>query len=403
MIRTEFHHTLADRLRADHATLAARWFERLRDLLPVDARDVFPTESLLDHIPALIVDISLYLRAPQTEAIAANTLVIEKARELGTLRHHQKASLHQLLREYQLLGGILTAFVQEEIVKVPHASAAECVDALARLHQAVDVLMQETVETFVRLYTATISEQADRLEQFTRMATHEWRQPLNSLQFAIELMRHPDLDAARSGRTLDLMARNVAHLVEMTHALERLARMQGTDDGPIMQEVSLTTLANQAARQLREMAEARAVTLRVADDMPVVVVDAGRLELALVNLLSNAIKYADLGKEERHVDVSASLVPDAGCRIVVRDNGVGIPADRISSIFDRFSRAHADRDDLYGVTGVGLGLSIVADCIRVIGARIEVESVEGAGSVFMISIPSEPSTEAVRAVAPLAG
>ena len=245
MISTGFHDGLADRLRAEHATLAARWFERLRDLLPVDARDVFPTESLLDHIPALIRDIGSYVRTPEAEAIVANTLVIEKARELGTLRHHQRASLHQLLREYQLLGNILTTFVQEEMSRLPEPPApADAVDAVARLHQAVDVLMQETVETFVRLYTGTIADQAERLEQFTRMATHEWRQPLNSLQFAVQLLRHPGIEQERRARTLDLMERNVAHLVAMTHTLERLARIGEPTDDPVVQEVSLTTVAS---------------------------------------------------------------------------------------------------------------------------------------------------------------
>jgi signal transduction histidine kinase len=394
MISIRFHDGLADRLRAEHASLAARWFERLRALLPVDARDVFPTESLLDHIPALIQDIGTYLRAPEAEAIIANTLVVEKARELGTLRHHQRASLHQLLREYQLLGNILTTFVQEEIARLPEPPApADAVEAVARLHVAVDVLMQETVETFVRLYTGTISEQAERLEQFTRMATHEWRQPLNSLQFAVQLLRHPGIEEERTARTLELMERNVAHLVAMTHTLERLARMQEPTDDAVVQDVSLTTVAGQAARQLREMAETRDVTIRVADDLPMLVVDAGRLELALVNLLSNAIKYADPAKPTRFVDISAVIDAGGECQIVVRDNGIGIPADRIHSIFDRFSRAHADRADLPGVTGVGLGLSIVADCIRTVGGRIEVESVEGIGTTFVISIPQTPSVD----------
>ena len=394
MISTGFHDGLADRLRAEHASLAARWFERLRELLPVDAREVFPTESLLDHIPALIQDVATYVRAPEAEAIVANTLVVEKARELGTLRHHQRASLHQLLREYQLLGSILTTFVQEEIARLPAPPApAEAVEAVARLHLAVDVLMQETVETFVRLYTGTISEQAERLEQFTRMATHEWRQPLNSLQFAVQLLRHPGIEEERTTRTLELMERNVAHLVAMTHTLERLARMQEPTDDPVTQEVSLTTVASQAARQLREMAETRGVTIRVADGLPMLVVDAGRLELALVNLLSNAIKYADPAKPSRFVDISAVIDAGGECQIVVGDNGIGIPSDRIHSIFDRFSRAHADRGDLPGVTGVGLGLSIVADCIRAVGGRVEVESVEGIGTTFVISIPQSPAAE----------
>ena len=391
-----FAESVAERMRADHAALAGRWFKRLHDLLPVEATEVFPSESLLDHIPALIVDISAYLRAPEAEAIAANTLVMEKARELGTLRHHQRASLHQLLREYQLLGGVLVAFVQEEIVRSSLApSPRECVDVVARLHQSVDVLMQETVETFVRLYTATIAEQADRLEQFTRMATHEWRQPLGSLQFAVTLLRQAPIEPARVTRTLELMERNVAHLVQMTHKLERLARIREGDDDPVVQEVSVTAVAQQAARQLREMAESKDVRVYVADDLPTLTVDVGRLELTFVNLLSNAIKYSDAGKAERIVEVVGGPGSDAECRLVVRDNGIGIPADRIDSIFDRFSRAHADRDDLYGVTGVGLGLSIVADCVRAMGGRVAVESIEELGTAFLITLPRTAAGEGI--------
>ena len=60
-----------------------------------------------------------------------------------------------------------------------------------RLTQAVDVLSQSTVETFVTLYTETIAKQNERLEQFTRMAAHEWRQPLGALQFGVSLLAPP--------------------------------------------------------------------------------------------------------------------------------------------------------------------------------------------------------------------
>ena len=83
MISTDFGDRIAERMRAEHRTLATRWFERLLDLLPVEARAVFPSDSLLDHIPALILEISAYLRNPEDEAIVANTAILEKARELG--------------------------------------------------------------------------------------------------------------------------------------------------------------------------------------------------------------------------------------------------------------------------------------------------------------------------------
>ena len=390
MLTTGFAEVLADRVEADHAVLAARWFERLRELLPVAATEVFPTASLLDHIPALIVDISAYLRAPAEAAIAANTLVVEKARELGTLRYQQRASLHQLLREYQLLGEVLIGFVEEETVKASlEPSPAECVSVVSRLHRSVDVLMQETVETFVRLYTVTISDQAERLKQFTRMASHEWRQPLGSLQVAVALLRQPALEPPQADRTLAVIERNVAHMVEMTQQLERVARVDGRDD-PVVQVVSIATVAEEAARQLQEMADVRGVEIRIAPDLPEISVDVGWLELTFVNLLSNAIKYADPARTIRTVEVAAGPQSEHEVQVIVRDNGVGIPADRIGSVFDRFSRAHTDREELRGVTGLGLGLSIVADCVQAMGGRVEVESAEDQGTAFVMTLPRSP-------------
>src|ERR671912_1210317 len=104
MLMTEFDEVIAARICEQHHELAARWFERLWALLPVEARDIFPTASLLDHIPALIREIGTYVRQPHDLAIVANTAILDKARELGSLRHDQRASLHQVLREYQMLG-----------------------------------------------------------------------------------------------------------------------------------------------------------------------------------------------------------------------------------------------------------------------------------------------------------
>jgi signal transduction histidine kinase len=375
-------------MRANHQLLAARWFERLVELLPVDARDVFPTESLLDHIPALIVEISAYLREPEADAIAANTAILEKARELGALRHAQQASLHQLLREYHVLSGVLVTFVLEEMDRLdvtPEPSAG--VVLVARLHQAVDVLAQSTVESFVALYTQTITDQRERLEQFTRMAAHEWRQPLGALQFGVKLLKVEGLDQARTHRTLEIVERSVDQLVALTQKLETVARMNDAGDNPVDQEVSVATVANEAARQVREMADARSVEIRVGDTLPTLTVDVGRLELVLVNLLSNGIKYSDAAKPERYVEITGGDTGDDLCRIMVSDNGVGIPAASLHTIFHRFTRAHDDRADLKHVGGMGLGLSIVEDSVQAMHGHIEVVSTEGVGTTFVLTLP----------------
>jgi signal transduction histidine kinase len=388
MLITDFGALIAARMRVEHRTLAARWFERLLDLLPVSARDIFPTESLLDHVPALILEISDYLRVPEGEAIASNTAILEKASELGALRHAQRASLHQVLREYQVLGGVLVSFVLDELERASTTpGASEAVQLVSRIHQAVDVLSQATVEAFVGLYMKTIADQSERLEQFTRMAAHEWRQPLGALQFGVQLLREASLDDGRRERTLATVERNVAHLIELTHKLESLARVRTDGDSPVIQVVSASTVANEAARQLREMSDARGVEIRIADSLPSLAVDVGRLELVFVNLLSNAIKYADDGKEHRYVEVLGESLPDGRVQIRVHDNGIGIPAEALGIIFERFTRAHAEHDDQH-VGGLGLGLAIVDDCVRTMGGRIEVQSVEQEGTTFILSLPA---------------
>src|SRR5215831_10130044 len=368
-------------MRAEHRTLAERWFERLLTLIPVDAREVFPTESLLDHIPLLILEIGEYLRHPAEEAIAANTAILDKARELGALRHGQRASLHQVLREYQVLNGVLVTFLVEEIARMETTpSAVDSIALVARLNQAINVLSQATVEAFVTLYTNTIAEQKERLEQFTRMAAHEWRQPLSTLQFGVSLLRRFDLDADRRERTFANVERNVQHLVDLTLKLESVARVRDGGDNVVLQEVSATAVVHEAVRQLREMADSRGVDIRISATLPTLTVDVGRLELAFVNLLSNAIKYSDPEKPSRYVEVCAADSLPSWCRLEVRDNGIGIPPQALETIFQRFTRLHGDRDDprrdRLHAGGLGLGLAIADDCVRGMGGQIEVQSTE---------------------------
>ena len=393
MLTTDFGDLIAERMRVGHRVLAARWFDRLLDLLPVEARQVFPSHSLLDHVPALILEIGQYLREPEEDAIASNTAILEKARELGALRHGQRASLHQVLREYQLLNGVLVSFVLEQMQLLGFVPpAVESVRLVSRLNQAVNVMSQATVETFVELYTQTISEQNERLEEFTRMAAHEWRQPLGAMQFGVSLLRTPGLDQERFTKTLAAVERNVRRLVDLTDKLEAIARMRTGADTPILQEVSARVVAQEAARQLREMADARQVDVRIADDLPSLLVDVGRLELALLNLLSNAIKYSDPRKGQRWVAVAADGHDDGWCRITVSDNGIGIQESALSTIFQRFTRVHAGRGDLSPVDGVGLGLSITEDCVRAMGGHIAVESIEHEGTQFVLTLPRTPAT-----------
>jgi two-component system OmpR family sensor kinase len=188
------------------------------------------------------------------------------------------------------------------------------------------------------------------------------------------------------------MERNVLRLVQMMEQLETLSRLQPPrPDMPDVQETEVATLAREVARQLREMAEARGVEIRLVEPLPTLVIDMARLELILTNLLSNAIKYSDPEKQDRFVaiETAPSGDPALAC-VTVRDNGLGIPNDQLAGVFQRFVRLHADRDTELGVRGSGLGLAIAAECAEAVGGSIHVESAVGVGTTFLVSLPMQP-------------
>ena len=388
MIFTDFDDVIAERIRAEHRALATRWFERLLDLLPVDAREIFPTESLLDHVPALILEISVVPPTPGRKRDCGQHR--DSGQSPGTRvapSHPTRVAAPGAPRIPGPEDGVLVTFVVDEMKRLGIVPPpAETALLVSRLHQAVDVLSQATVEAFVTLYTQTIDDQRERLEQFTRMAAHEWRQPLGALQFGVSLLGQAHLDPERTRRTLETVERNVHHLIHLTHKLETVARMHNEGDNPVIQAVSSGTVAAEAKRQVSEMADARGVEIRVLDALPTLTIDVGRLELTFVNLLSNAIEYSDEAKPVRWVEISGLESAEGWCQIAVRDNGLGIPPDSVAKIFERFTRAHAEHDDVVHVGGLGLGLSIVEDCVGAMHGRIEVESAEGVGTTFVLTL-----------------
>jgi signal transduction histidine kinase len=389
---TGYAEILAERIQQEKSGLAARWLEELTAIVAVDVNDVFPGDSLLDHIPLLLHEVGGYLCAPATEEIGVNTSVIEKARELGLMRYQQRASVHQLLREYETLNRVLEAFVADETQRLglsppPH----ECIAVIGRLNRAMQILMRTTVDTFAAEYTQTIEQQTRRLESFNRTVGHELRNPLGTMQLALALLGK---EATAPGavdpvRWLGVMQRNIDHMVQILRSIEALTRAAGTPDTPTRQRIGLDAIAGEVVRQLSEMAEARGVTMVVHDGMPTLHIDAARCELVLMNLVSNSVKYADPAKAERRVEIAH--LPEASsqgrCAIAVRDNGLGMSPEMQRRMFEPFYRGHAERDQTLGNSGSGLGLAIVEECVRALDGTLEVRSVLGEGTVFTVTFP----------------
>ena len=137
----------------------------------------------------------------------------------------------------------------------------------------------------------------------------------------------------------------------------------------------------------KELAEQRKITLRMdvsRADLPVEG-DAEKIGMALSNLVKNALTFTNEGG---HILVAAEQLPGY-VKVMISDDGIGIPAKDMQSIFDRFYQVEQHLTRRHG--GMGLGLSIARDLIEAHGGQIWVESVEGKGSRFSFILPHNPA------------
>ena len=383
---------LAERLRDHRDVLTSRWLLRIADRVSLVPNRIFPSDDLIDHVPLLLLGIADYIEDP-ARPVLADTPVIAKAMELGALRHTQGFDEHQLLKEYEILGGILFQFLSEAVTEVDaDCTRAELVACAARLFQAITVIQQATTTQFLMLARAQVAEREERLRTFNRALTHELRNRIGAALGASQIMDMPEVDPGERHRLNGVVLRNVE---SMRVVLDNLLVLTGlTLDSRQQRHVQLPEAAHEAARQVRAAAKARSVSVRIDPDLPPVEVSAAAVELCLTNLLANAIKYSDPDSDDRWVEVRGRAVTrgDGSCEVVVEvaDNGVGVPTEARARLFQRFFRAH--EASMSHIEGTGLGLSIIRDTVGGLGGRAWAEF-PTKGSVFAFSLPSRRETD----------
>jgi signal transduction histidine kinase len=376
---------LASALREGSDPLAKRWYDRIAERVDIDVEALFPSDGRRVDIPLLIRGIADYIENPVHE-IGADSLVIAKAMALGALRYRQGFDVYEILKEFELLGGILFSYVARCNDGAVGCDQGRMLLCGHRLFRAIALIQQATVVHFVRLNDDAKREREERLRSFNRSVSHEIKNQIGALVGASEALLM--LSADKTGeheRMLQIIVRNAR---VMQHTIENLVTLARTDkDARQHNHLQLAVAAREAARQLRENSRVAHVVVRL-EAMPEVEVNAAAVELCVTNYLSNAIKYADPKKPRRYAVVSGSVesAPSGGREIVVRvrDNGLGVPPEKRRSLFQPFYRAHdaaATRAE-----GTGLGLSIVSETVASLGGRAWAEF-PGNGSVFAFSLP----------------
>jgi signal transduction histidine kinase len=289
-----------------------------------------------------------------------------------------------LLRENHLLGALLVTR------KTPGPFGAESVELLKTFATQSALAIQNA-----RLFRE-IAEKGKQLEeasqhksQFLASMSHELRTPLNAIlgfnEMILDEIYGPITPDVRS--PLEEVQASGKHLLRLINNVLDLAKIEAGRMELSLHNYSVHDTVESVGSTLRSIAAEKGLELLtvVPADIPLAYGDPGRMSQCLLNLAGNALKFTKAGK----VEIGAKLQGD---RLVYRvsDTGIGIPAEKIGSLFTEFKQTDATIASEYG--GTGLGLSITKKFVEMHGGRIWIESELGEGSAFIIEVPLRART-----------
>ncbi len=390
--------------------LTRAWLDRLLQRLEVHPRRVFPSDTLLNHIPEILKAVSEYLCS--NGDMAAARLVREELARLARLRREQGYDVDELLAEFEILGEILYEALKQEARAFRRQVPAEyAIEVAERLYRALMDITRITASTFREEGFRDRRDRARLLGGFGRDLAHELRNRLAAADASLQVLAHDlrgSLDASDAGnagnggnagdpsragepsprterafKALGVALHRIKGVADDVHAL---AIAQGSEESAQGRRLALRSLLDETVEELAGLAEEKGVRLEIQEVVPEVQVDATRVELVLINLLGNAIKYSDEGKADRWVRITVQRHEPAHWRIGVADNGVGIPESMQPLVFEQFVRAHPEVAD-----GTGLGLAIARAAIDQLHGEIWLESQPGAGSTFYFTVVDPPA------------
>jgi heavy metal sensor kinase len=241
--------------------------------------------------------------------------------------------------------------------------------------------LDRLAETFNQTL-ARLEDAVQQMRQFTASISHELRTPLTSLRGEAEVALLEARSPESYRRVLTSQLEEFDKLTQMINRLLTLARAEGGEIHLASDPVDVSALVSSLAGQMEPLASWKNIQLhvRVEDDV-FVAGDPGWLECAVLNLLDNAVKFTPEGGV---VDVVVAQNGNSAC-LDFRDTGIGIPADALPHVFERFYRAEPSRSKEY--EGAGLGLALVKWVVENHHGRVSVESAVGQGSCFQVSLP----------------
>jgi two-component system phosphate regulon sensor histidine kinase PhoR len=356
---TRAFNEMGEQLR-DKVDVLAKERTRLASVLELMADGVLITDDL-GHVQLINPAACELLQTTEEDALARSFAQV--------VRYHQFIELWRRCYE--------TGEEQREVVEIRQRELfVQVIVTPLRSGQQGSMIIFQNLTPLRRLQTVR--------RDFVSNISHELRTPLASLKALVETLQDSAIDdppAAR--RFLSRAEQEVDALTQMVQELLELSRIESGRVPLRLAPTPVSEILFPPVERLRTQAERKNVDLVVAlaDDLPLVLVDPGRIQQVTSNLVHNAIKFSQEGETvsvEAHADHSEEVVV-----IKVRDTGVGIPEPELSRIFERFYKADRARSG----GGTGLGLAIARHLVRAHGGRIWAKSKEGKGSTFTFTLP----------------
>lgn len=246
--------------------------------------------------------------------------------------------------------------------------------------RAADELARTNAEVLKQKERAEESERAK--DRFLANVSHEVRTPLNAIMGFTGLLMHEHRDE-RTARYLGNIREAGDNLLVVINDVLDLSRIEAGRLRLVKESFDLRRTARLCEEMLRHRAREQGNDLRLEIDPGTprwVHGDSARLLQILLNLVGNALKFTHDGLVQLRIAQAGDR-----CRIVVSDNGIGIPQEKLASIFERFTQVALGDQRRYG--GMGLGLTIVKELVDLHDGTIHVESDEGKGTTFTVELP----------------
>lgn len=292
-----------------------------------------------------------------------------------------------------VLAGFL-GIVFADRVTVPIETLTTATERMARgdLSQRVTIRSKDEIGRLATQFNnmaSRVQEMTRQLREFVANASHEMRTPLTSMNILVKSLREYPLDAAEREEFLSDVDKELERLIHLVESLLDLTRLDRLATEDTMYLVDIVPTVQNTLEMLRKRAEGKKILLEymLPERTAPVFVVLHQIKQVVFNLVDNAIKYTPA---EGKISVTLTQEPEK-LVLAVSDTGSGIPPEHREKIFERFYRVDKARSREQG--GTGLGLAIVREIVKKHGGDVWVETADGGGARFVVTLPRVPGQE----------